>query len=162
MSKRYQIWFGNSGPAGTFVKTQKTENSNHGFELYRPSSKGTRLLLQVIKAIINQCKAMSTFSTFFARPWAHVSSLPFAVWVATHFAATGNFGSHYCYTLAIAAMATCTTFLALQRRHMLGTFAAWNGLGFATLRRLLETFLAAPSYRHWSATWDLRVACRLA
>ena len=26
----------------------------HGFELHRPSSKGTKLLLQVIKAIINQ------------------------------------------------------------------------------------------------------------
>ena len=37
-------------------KTQKNENSNlYGFELYRPSSKGTKLLLQVIKAIINQC-----------------------------------------------------------------------------------------------------------
>jgi len=43
---------------GSFpAKTQKTENSNlHGFELHRPSesSKGTKLLLQVIKAIINQ------------------------------------------------------------------------------------------------------------
>ena len=37
------------------AKTQKTENSNlHGFEVHRPSSKGTKLLLQVIKAIINQ------------------------------------------------------------------------------------------------------------
>jgi len=37
------------------AKTQKIENSNlHGFELHRPSSKGTKLLLQVIKAIINQ------------------------------------------------------------------------------------------------------------
>ena len=37
------------------AKTPKIENSNlHGFELHRPSSKGTRLLLQVIKAIINQ------------------------------------------------------------------------------------------------------------
>ena len=37
------------------AKTQKTENSNlHGFEAHRPSSKGTKLLLQVIKAIINQ------------------------------------------------------------------------------------------------------------
>jgi len=36
-------------------KTQKTENSNlHGFEVHRPSSKGTKLLFQVIKAIINQ------------------------------------------------------------------------------------------------------------
>ena len=35
--------------------TPKTENSNlHGFEVHRPSSKGTKLLLQVIKAIINQ------------------------------------------------------------------------------------------------------------
>jgi len=33
----------------------KTENSNlHGFELHRPWSKSTKLLLQVIKAIINQ------------------------------------------------------------------------------------------------------------
>ena len=38
------------------AKTQQTENSNlHGFELHRTSSKGTRLLFQVIKAIINQC-----------------------------------------------------------------------------------------------------------
>jgi len=37
------------------AKTQKNENSNlHGFELYRPSSKGTKLLSRVIKAIINQ------------------------------------------------------------------------------------------------------------
>ena len=36
------------------AKTQKTENSNlHGFEVHRPSSKDTKLLLQVIKAIIN-------------------------------------------------------------------------------------------------------------
>jgi len=34
---------------------KKTENSNlHGFEVHRPSSKGNKLLLQVIKAIINQ------------------------------------------------------------------------------------------------------------
>jgi len=34
---------------------KKNENSNlHGFEVHRPSSKGTKLLLQVIKAIINQ------------------------------------------------------------------------------------------------------------
>ena len=38
-------------------KLKKTENSNlHGFELHRPSSKGTKLLLQVIKAIINQTR----------------------------------------------------------------------------------------------------------
>jgi len=36
-------------------KLKKTENPNlHGFEVHRPSSKGTKLLLQVIKAIINQ------------------------------------------------------------------------------------------------------------
>ena len=36
-------------------KLKKTENSNrHGFEVHRPSSKGAKLLLQVIKAIINQ------------------------------------------------------------------------------------------------------------
>ena len=36
------------------AKTQKTENSNlHGFEVHRPSSKSTKLLLQIIKAIIN-------------------------------------------------------------------------------------------------------------
>ena len=39
------------------AKTQKTEISNlHGFELHKPLSKGTRLLLQVIKVIINQLK----------------------------------------------------------------------------------------------------------
>ena len=37
------------------AKTKKPENSDlHGFEVYRPSSKGTKLLFQVIKAIINQ------------------------------------------------------------------------------------------------------------
>ena len=37
------------------AKTQKTDNSNlHGFELHRPSSKGTKLLIRVVKAIINQ------------------------------------------------------------------------------------------------------------
>ena len=42
------------------AKTPKTENSNlHGFELHRPSSKGTKLLLQVIKAIINQSSTCS-------------------------------------------------------------------------------------------------------
>jgi len=36
-------------------KNSKTENSNlHGFQLHRPPSKGTKLLFQVIKAIINQ------------------------------------------------------------------------------------------------------------
>ena len=35
---------------------KKTENSIlHRFELHRPSDKGTKLLFQVIKAIINQC-----------------------------------------------------------------------------------------------------------
>ena len=34
-------------------KNSKTENSNlHGFELHRPSSKGTKLLFQVMKAKI--------------------------------------------------------------------------------------------------------------
>ena len=37
-------------------KNSKTENSNlHGIEVHRPSSKGTKLMFQVIKAIINQC-----------------------------------------------------------------------------------------------------------
>jgi len=37
-------------------KNQTIENSNlHGFEVHGPSSKDTKLLLQVIKAIINQC-----------------------------------------------------------------------------------------------------------
>jgi len=36
------------------AKTQKTENSNlHGFELHRPSRKGTKLLFKIVKAIIN-------------------------------------------------------------------------------------------------------------
>jgi len=35
--------------------TKKSENSNlHGFEQHRPSSKGTKLLFQVIKSIIHQ------------------------------------------------------------------------------------------------------------
>jgi len=38
-----------------FVQKLKNEKSNlHGFELHRPSSKGTQLLFQVIKAKINQ------------------------------------------------------------------------------------------------------------
>jgi len=37
------------------AKPQNHENSNlHGFELNVPSSKGTKVLFQVIKAIINQ------------------------------------------------------------------------------------------------------------
>ena len=37
------------------AKTQKTENSNlHGLEVHRPSSKGTKLLFEIIIAIINQ------------------------------------------------------------------------------------------------------------
>ena len=40
-------------------KPKKTENSNrHGFEVHRPSSKGTKLLLQVIKAIVNHQKGL--------------------------------------------------------------------------------------------------------
>jgi len=36
-------------------KLSKNENSNlHGFEIHRPSSKGTKSLFQVIKAITNQ------------------------------------------------------------------------------------------------------------
>ena len=39
------------------AKTPKTENPNlHGFELHRPSSKGAKLLLQVMEAIIDQCR----------------------------------------------------------------------------------------------------------
>ena len=47
---------------GSFpAKTQKTHNSNlHGFDLHRPSSKGTKLLLRVMKAIINQSHQMMT------------------------------------------------------------------------------------------------------
>jgi len=41
----------------------KTENSNlHGFELRRPLSKGTDLLFQVIKAIINQERKKETLN----------------------------------------------------------------------------------------------------
>ena len=36
-------------------QNQKTENSNlYGYELHKPSSKGTKLLFQVIKAMMNQ------------------------------------------------------------------------------------------------------------
>ena len=46
-------------------KNSKFENSNlHGFELSRPSSKGTKLLLQITKAIINQQRVTdSLFAT---------------------------------------------------------------------------------------------------
>ena len=49
---------------GSFpAKTEKTENSNlHGFEVHRPSSKGTKLLLQVIKGYIDpQAKVLNYF-----------------------------------------------------------------------------------------------------
>jgi len=37
------------------AKPKNLENSNlHGFELHRPSSKGTKILFQVIQAIMNQ------------------------------------------------------------------------------------------------------------
>ena len=40
------------------AKIQIIQSSNlHGFELHRPSSKGTKLLLQVTKAIVNQSLA---------------------------------------------------------------------------------------------------------
>ena len=46
---------GLSVPRSIPAKTPKTENSNLlGSEVHRPSSKGTKLLFQVIKAIINQ------------------------------------------------------------------------------------------------------------
>ena len=39
------------------AQTQKSEDSNlHGFELHRPSSKGTKLLFKDMKAIINQIR----------------------------------------------------------------------------------------------------------
>jgi len=39
----------------SMANPQKSDNSNlHGLELHRPSSKGTKLLFQVIQAIINQ------------------------------------------------------------------------------------------------------------
>ena len=42
---------------GKIYATQKTENSKlHGFEVHRPSSKGFKLLLQSMKAIINQAQ----------------------------------------------------------------------------------------------------------
>ena len=45
------------------AKTQKFENSNpYGFELHRLSSKGTKLLFPVIKAIHIQCLCLSVFS----------------------------------------------------------------------------------------------------
>ena len=54
-------WVGQSATVNLEVvasnpaKSPKTENSNlHGFELHRPTSKGIKLLFQVIKAIINQ------------------------------------------------------------------------------------------------------------
>jgi len=42
-----------------YIDPQASENSNlHGFEVHRPSSKGTKLLFSVIKAIINQSDAL--------------------------------------------------------------------------------------------------------
>jgi len=47
-------------------KLRKTENSKlHGFEVHRPSSKGTTLLLQIIKAIINH-NYFSIYVQFFS------------------------------------------------------------------------------------------------
>jgi len=44
------------------AKTQKTQNPNlHGFELHEPSSKSTKLLSQVIKAIIIQIRPQNWF-----------------------------------------------------------------------------------------------------
>ena len=49
------------------AKTGKPANSNlHEFELHRPSSKGTKLLLQIIKAIINHVKKLSPNSSSMA------------------------------------------------------------------------------------------------
>ena len=43
-------------------KIKKTENPNlHAFEVHRPSNKGTKLLLQVIKAIIHQFSFLLNF-----------------------------------------------------------------------------------------------------
>ena len=51
------------------AKIQKTENPNlHGFEVHRPSSKGTKLLFQVIKAIINQYCLASSMTCTYALP----------------------------------------------------------------------------------------------
>jgi len=45
--------FGKELPGDTNLFRQKPDNSNsHEFELHRPSNKGTKLLLKVIKAII--------------------------------------------------------------------------------------------------------------
>ena len=50
-----KMWVNEILTEDTPAKTQKTENSDlHGFEVHRLSSMGTKLLLQLIKAIINQ------------------------------------------------------------------------------------------------------------
>jgi len=53
------------------ARTQKTEDSNlHGFELHRPSSKGTKLLFQVIKATIkSNLRFLYIFLSDFANLW---------------------------------------------------------------------------------------------
>ena len=50
------------------------KNSNlHGFEVHRPSSKGTKLLFQVIKAIINQWESLSALFVLWQvmESWKH-------------------------------------------------------------------------------------------
>ena len=57
------------GPVNYAAKTKKPENSNlHGFEVHRPSSKGTKLRFQVINAIINQSTQTRTWSMSICRP----------------------------------------------------------------------------------------------
>jgi len=52
-AKGYRKWILRANLLYVPAKTPKTENPNlHGFELHRPSSKGTKLLLQIIKAFI--------------------------------------------------------------------------------------------------------------
>ena len=68
LQKREMVWwdmraFGLTGTGTLYHSSVRfrqqlngTENSNlHGFEVHRPSSKGTKLVLQVIKAIIINC-----------------------------------------------------------------------------------------------------------
>jgi len=66
-----RIWNQSSGK-----NSKKTENSDlHGFEVHWPSSKGTKLLLQVIKAIINQFGIRGQMASWLTSITPHASSL---------------------------------------------------------------------------------------
>jgi len=95
----------------TYYRTQNTEFSNlHGFEIHRTSSNGTKLLLQVIKAIINQSG----------------SHFAFLIWTVTCCnLALKRIVSEHAYLCANPVIAFCPF-----QSHLTFVFSSWHSSCF--------------------------------